>query len=591
MRFDDPHSFARPWETSVQHLALDLEVDFGQRQLTGTATLGLKRSDGASELVLDTRDLAIDQVQGDDGKALDFAFGGDQGILGRPLVISLAPSTQSVSLSYRTSPNATALQWLEPAQTANGNHPLLFTQSQAILARTWVPLQDSPAVRFTYEAQVRVPTGMIALMSARNPRRRNGDGKYSFKMTQPIPSYLMALAVGNLEFQSLGPRTGVYAEPETIDAASWELAGTESMIAAAENLYGAYRWGRYDLLILPPSFPFGGMENPRLTFATPTILAGDRSLVSLVAHELAHSWSGNLVTNASWNDFWLNEGFTTYFEHRIMEALYGTEHAEMLALISRQELDHEIETLGASSPDTHLQLSLAGRDPDDGMNLIAYDKGFFFLRMLEEAVGRSAWDDFVRRYFDEFAFQSMSTERFLDYLETTLLAPAGTSSERLHVDDWVFGPGLPADAPRPSSPALARVEQEIQRLLAGTPAAELATEGWETQRKLHFLRNLPGALKERQLADIDKTFGFTETGNCEILAAWLLLTIRHAYQPADAALERFLMSQGRRKFLKPLYDELARTEAGSKRAIEIFERAKPGYHPVAAHTIEALLRC
>ncbi len=590
MRFDDPHSFARPWETSVQHLALDLEVDFGQRQLTGTATLELKRSDGASELVLDTWGLAIDQVQGNDGKALDFAFGEDQGILGRPLVISLAPSTQSVSLSYRTSPNATALQWLEPAQTANGNHPLLFTQSQAILARTWVPLQDSPAVRFTYEAQVRVPTGMIALMSARNPRRRNGDGKYSFKMTQPIPSYLMALAVGNLEFQSLGPRTGVYAEPETIDAASWELAGTESMIAAAENLYGAYRWGRYDLLILPPSFPFGGMENPRLTFATPTILAGDRSLVSLVAHELAHSWSGNLVTNASWNDFWLNEGFTTYFEHRIMEALYGTDHAEMLALISRQELDHEIETLGASSPDTHLQLSLAGRDPDDGMNLIAYDKGFFFLRMLEEAVGRSAWDDFVRRYFDEFAFQSMSTERFLDYLETTLLAPAGTSRERLHVDDWVFGPGLPADAPRPSSPALARVEQEIQRLLAGTPAAELATEGWETQRKLHFLRNLPGALKERQLADIDKTFGFTETGNCEILAAWLLLTIRHAYQPADAALERFLMSQGRRKFLKPLYDELARTEAGCKRAVEIFERAKPGYHPVAAHTIEALLR-
>jgi aminopeptidase N len=362
------------------------------------------------------------------------------------------------------------------------------------------------------------------------------------------------------------------------------------MIAAAEKLYGPYRWGRYDILVLPPSFPFGGMENPRLTFATPTILAGDRSLVSLVAHELAHSWSGNLVTNATWNDFWLNEGFTTYFEHRIMEELYGRDQAESLALLSRQEVEQEIERLGQGSPDTHLALSLAGRDPDQGMTPVAYDKGYLFLRSIEESVGRERWDAFLARYFDRFAFQSMTTDRFLQWLQQDLLASTpGTTFETLRADEWIHGPGLPANAPRPRSQAFARVDVELAQWRQGTPAAELATGTWNTQDRLHFLKELPREVSKARLSELDAALKLTSTGNSEVLSAWLLYAIEHDYQPAYPALESFLLRQGRRKFLKPLYEALVETSAGRERALSIYQRARPGYHAVSQKTVDAIV--
>jgi aminopeptidase N len=587
---EDPHSFARPAEASVRHLQLDLDVDFDARRLSGTATLDLDRQPNATEVVLDTWGLEIEEVRDGGGAPARFELGSDQGLLGRPLHITLGPRTDRVVVRYRTSPEATALQWLEPRQTAGGKQPYLFTQSQAILARTWIPLQDTPSVRFTYDATIRVPPALLALMSAENPRQRNADGVYTFRMPQAIPSYLMALAVGDLEFRELGPRSGVYAEPGVVEGAAWELEPTEAMIAAAERLYGPYRWGRYDLLVLPPSFPFGGMENPRLTFATPTILAGDRSLVSLIAHELAHSWSGNLVTNATWNDFWLNEGFTTYFEHRIMEELYGRDQAESLALLSRQEVEHEIERLGAQHPDTRLALSLAGRDPDEGMTPVAYDKGYLFLRSIEESVGRERWDAFLARYFDRFAFQSMTTERFLVWLQQDLLAKSpGITLESLRADAWINGPGLPANAPQPRSDAVARVDAELSRWRSGAPASALAIGDWNTQDRLHFLKQLPREITGARLAELDSAFGFTSTGNSEVLSAWLLHAIEHNYEPAYPALESFLIRQGRRKFLKPLYEALAKTEAGRRRALAIYQRSRPGYHAVSVKTVDSIL--
>jgi aminopeptidase N len=427
-------------------------------------------------------------------------------------------------------------------------------------------------------------------MSAENPRQLDPSGVYTFRMPQPIPSYLMALAVGDLEFRELGPRSGVYAEPATVKAAAWELEPTEAMIAAAERLYGPYRWGRYDLLVLPPSFPFGGMENPRLTFATPTILAGDRSLVSLVAHELAHSWSGNLVTNATWNDFWLNEGFTTYFEHRIMEELYGRDQAESLALLSRQEVEQEVARLGPRNADTHLVLALAGRDPDQGMTAVAYDKGYLFLRLIEESVGRERWDAFLGRYFDRFAFQSMTTGRFLEWLQRDLLANTpGTTLASLRADEWLHGPGLPSNAPLPHSDAFARVEAEVERWRAGTPAGELASGDWNTQDRLHFLQQLPHQVDTARLAELDRALGLTASGNSEVLSAWLLYAIDHDYQTAYPAVESFLVRQGRRKFLKPLYEALGKTAAGRERALAIYRKARPGYHAVSVKTVDAIL--
>ena len=594
----DPHSYGRPNEVAVRHLDLDLTVDFDARRLTGRATLGLdRRSEEAERLVLDTWKLDVTKVTRGDGSAAPFELGAEDPVLGRALTIEIGPAggegADTVVVEYSTHPEATALQWLEPAQTATGK-PFLFTQSQAILARSWIPLQDSPGVRFTYEALIRTPRapeGLLAVMSAENPTEVSADGVYRFEMPQPVPSYLTALAVGDLEFRSLGARSGVYAEPPGIEAAAHELADTERMIEAAEALYGPYRWGRYDLLVLPPSFPFGGMENPRLTFATPTIIAGDRSLVALVAHELAHSWSGNLVTNANWDDFWLNEGFTVYLERRIMERLYGRPYAEMLWQLGGQDLRDTIEEEEAR--DTWLHLDLEGRNPDDGMNDVAYEKGALLLRLLEETVGRERFDAFLRVYFDRFAFRSMDSAGFLDHLTRELLEPEGLGREELRLDEWIYGPGIPDNAPEIASEAFEKVEAEIEAFRGGKPAAELATAEWTTHEWLHFLRHLPQDLPPERMADLDRAFGFTATRNSEVLAAWLELAIESGYQrrspEVDRALADFLIRQGRRKFLKPLYEKLAETPEGRERAREIYAEARPTYHSVSRGTIDEVL--
>jgi leukotriene-A4 hydrolase len=538
--------------------------------------------------VLDTNGLTIDRITLDDGTETTFALGDAKPHLGRPLTITIEPGTKSVKIRYESAPDAAAVQWLAPAQTAGGQHPFLFTQSQAILARTWVPCQDTPGVRMTYDATIRVPQGLMAIMSAENPSTANADGVYTFRMPQPIPSYLLALAVGDLAFRALSDNSGVWAEKPMIDAAHYELADTPKMIEAAERLYGPYRWGQYDVLVLPPSFPFGGMENPRLTFATPTILAGDRSLVSLVAHELAHSWSGNLVTNATWNDFWLNEGFTVYFERRIMEEVFGRDYSEMLALLGYQDLEATVAELPAR--DTHLFLDLTDRDPDEAATKLAYEKGYFLLRLIEETVGREAWDAFLREYFDRHAFESMTTAAFVAELREKLLSSHPGSEDAIGVEQWVHTSGIPANAPRVHSDAFTKVEAQVNAFAGGAPAEQLVTQNWSTHEWIHFLRHLPKSMHYGQLVDLDEAFHFSDSGNSEILHEWLMQAIEHKYEPAYPALERFLLRQGRRKFLKPLYQKLAETPEGFERARAIYEKARPMYHSVSYRTIDGILK-
>ena len=578
---------------SVRHLALHLTVDFATQTLAGHATWQLNRSDtAAAELRLDSRDLRIEQVllgEADTGTPTEFELGPADPVLGQALRIQLRPDTTAVTVRYRTGPGAAALQWLRPEQTA-GTQPFLFTQSQAILARTWLPCQDSPGVRFTYEAQITVPAHLLALMSASNPQQLSASGQYEFRMEQPIPAYLMALAVGDLQFAPLSARTGVYAEPATLPGAVDEFADLEQMVAAAEELYGPYRWERYDLLVLPPSFPFGGMENPRLTFVTPTILAGDRSLTSLVAHELAHSWSGNLVTNATWNDFWLNEGFTVYFERRIMERLYGPSYADMLQALGHAGLGQTMADLGSQSPDTHLYLDLAGRDPDEGMNDIAYEKGDYFLLTLEQLVGRPALDTFIKEYFARHAFQSMDTASFLVYLRRELLDRHPGLEARLRPGEWIYGPGIPDNAPPISSARFAAVDAAGQNWQEGTPASRLPTADWSSHEWVRFLHSLPAGATAAQLGELDAAFGFTNSGNSEMLAAWLPRTIAAGYGPAEGALHDFLTRVGRRKFLTPLYKALLAAPAdGPARARRLYAEARPNYHAVATSTLDALL--
>ncbi len=600
----DPHSYASQSARRVRHLRLQLAVDFASRTLAGTATWLLAEATAGSapgataEFILDTRDLQIGRVslgETADGPAAAYHLDPVDPVLGQGLRIGVPASTAAVCIAYRTVPEAAALQWLSPAQTA-GVHPFLFTQSQAILARTWLPCQDSPGIRFTYEATVEVLGAergqLLTLMSAENPQATAPDGCYQFRMAQPIPAYLLALAVGRLDFAPLSGRTGIYAEPATLPQARYEFADLEQMAIAAEQLYGKYQWGRYDLLVLPTSFPFGGMENPRITFVTTTILSGDRSLNSLVAHELAHSWSGNLVTNATWNDFWLNEGFTVYFERRIMERLYGSSYADMLQVLGEADLRETIVELGEKSPDAHLRLHLAGRDPDEGLNDIAYEKGCLLLLTLELLVGRPRLDAFIKEYFARFSFQSMTTDRFIAYLTEQLLDPTPGLAERLHLAAWIDGPGLPANAPVAHSARFDAVDAALAQLAAGTAPADLqpTTTEWSSHEWVHFLQGLPATLTAADLGAHDMAFHFTASGNAEILAAWFPLALRAGYGAADAALENFLRHVGRRKFLVPLYRALLATPGGRARAQRIYKEARPNYHSVATGTIDALLK-
>jgi leukotriene A-4 hydrolase/aminopeptidase len=598
----DVHSFANPSAVRVIHVDLDWDVLFDQKILKGSATLTVERISQTEPLILDTRDLKIEKVETSAGgttySAATFTVGASDKILGASLTIPLPAGANRVSIHYSTSPGASGLQWLGPAQTAGKKDPFMFTQSQAIHARSWIPLQDTPSVRVTYNARVRTPRNLLAVMSAENDARAPRDGDYSFRMRQPIPSDLIALAVGDLHFRSLGRRTGVYAEPQVVARAARELSDTERMVVATERLYGPYRWGRYDILVLPASFPYGGMENPRLTFATPTILAGDKSLVSLIAHELAHSWSGNLITNATWRDFWLNEGFTTYLERRIQEAVYGRARAEMEATLGLRDLNEAIASL--EDRDEILHIDLKGRDPDEGSNDIPYEKGALFLRHLEETFGRARFDQFLKSYFNHFAFQSITTEQFVAYLKQNLLDKHPALAARVPVDEWINRPGIPANAPKPTSPAFARVETQAQRWLShGIPATRIQTVRWTTQEWLHFLKfvqehveriGTAGPPPAPRMAELDSAFNMTQSGNSEIAFQWLLMSIRNHYEPAQARLEEFLLSVGRRKFIRPLYQELAKTPAGKARAMEIYRRARPTYHPIAVTSIDADLK-
>lgn len=589
----DIHSLSDPNQARVTHLQWNAAVDFDSKTINAEATWQIEAAEDADILLLDTKDLIIEKVTLNNNTPAEYKLSENDSILGQALAILLRPGTTQVTITYKTSPGAEALQWLSKEQTAGKTQPFLFTQSQAILARSWVPCQDSPGIRFTYNATVQVPANLLALMSAANPKEKNPEGLYHFEMNQPIPSYLLALAVGDITYKPISNRSGIYAEPSLVDKAAWEFADLEKMIAGAEELYGKYQWEQYDVLVLPPSFPFGGMENPRLTFATPTILAGDRSLTSLIAHELAHSWSGNLVTNATWNDFWLNEGFTVYFETRIMEKLYGKPYGEMLAALNLHDLQEEIKTMEADNlkEDTKLFLNLKDRSPDDGVTSIAYNKGYYFLRTIEEQHGgREKFDQFVKDYFSANAFSVMDTDTFIEFIKQYYQSKFNITLPDSLFNAWIYTTGLPKSHAQPQSTAFERVDQIVAQWKSSKPISKEVVDAWSTHEWLHFLNSLPLQLTQEQLQVLDQLGNFTNSGNAEIITAWGVLAIRNEYQKANPKIEKFLITTGRRKFLMPLYTEMIKTLEGKASAEAIYRVARSNYHFVAVNSLDKLLK-
>jgi aminopeptidase N len=591
----DYHSYANVDEARVEHVNLDLDVDFASRTLSGQAALRVALKPGARRVVLDTRDLTIRGVQAFTGTAMEsmaFSLAPADESLGSALTIDLPPQivgSARLIIDYATSPTASGLQWLTPQQTAGKKHPFLFSQSQAIHARSWMPVQDTPSVRMTYTATIRTPPQLRAVMSAFNDPQAPRDGEYEFEMPQAIPAYLIAIGVGDLHFKAMSDRTGIYAEPVLLDAAAAEFADTERMLQISESLYGPYRWGRYDLLILPPSFPFGGMENPRLSFITPTVIAGDKSLVALIAHELAHSWSGNLVTNATWRDLWLNEGFTSFLTDRIMHSVYGEGRAQMEYFLDVQGLEKEL----ADTPpgDQMLAVDLRGRDPDDVFSSVPYTKGQLFLTWLEQRYGRERFDKFLRGYFDQFAFRSITTEQFVAFLERELLSAYPGVVTAAQVNEWIFEPGLPDDRPRPYSDAFDVIRQFTNDWLDGDKTLAVSgSDAWSVHEWLYFLNNLPQDMDPSRMSELDAAFELTASRNNEIAHSWFLQAIRHDYEPAFAPMETYLVGIGRRKLIVPLYEALMQSDSGAAFARRVYARARPGYHPLAVGTVDAIVQ-
>ncbi|HEY0628280.1 MAG TPA: leukotriene A4 hydrolase C-terminal domain-containing protein, partial [Sphingomicrobium sp.] len=543
----DTHSYAKPLEARVANVDLDLALDFDAKTVAGKAALDVVAKPGVREVVLDSKGLEISGVADAKGKALKWTLGAEDPEKGAPLTVSLpGDGKQRIVVSYRSKPDAAALQWLTPEQTAGKKHPYLLSQGQPTLNRTWIPTQDSPGIRQTWSATVTAPEPLKVVMSGERLTPEGepaGEGRraYRFRMDKPVAPYLIAIAAGDLAFREIGPRTGVWTEPAMLDRAHAELADTEKMVEAAEKLYGPYRWGRYDVIVLPPSFPYGGMENPTLTFLTPTFIAGDKSLVGLVAHELAHSWSGNLVTNATWADSWLNEGFTSYFENRIMEAIYGPKRAAQEAALSFDEMEKAFEEEGQNAPITRLHLAAAEANPDGGASGIVYDKGAIFLRTMEKLVGRERFDAWLRSYFDRYAFQPMTSAKFLADFRQNLVKGDKALEEKLQLDHWVYEPGLPDNVARPDPAAFAEVDKAVAAYTAGSaPPADFAN--WTTAEKLRFINGLPRKLPAARLDELNRQLRLNDAGNNEVLFAWLDLAVANRYQPAVPALERFLLT-------------------------------------------------
>lgn len=587
MEFKDPASYADLSQGKIKHILFRISVDFSTRTLEIESTYQMQEPVQGS-LFLDSYKIDLKEARSD-GHEIEWEFDARDETLGERLHLRGLEGASTFTLTFRTSPEARALQWLSANQTAGGTHPFLFSQCQAIHARSIFPCQDTPSVRFTYSAEMDVPQGLVAAMAAEqvgiDESGGYGSTAFRFRMPQPIPSYLFALAVGNLDFRELGPRTGVYAEPEIIEAAAWEFAENETKILEAEKLLGPYLWERYDLLILPPTFPYGGMENPRLTFLTPTAILGTRGMISLITHELAHAWTGNLVTNATWQDFWLNEGWTTYAETRITEVLEGKDSVDLHLAFNEKQLLAIMERVGMDSPLTQLKLP-AEKDADSFTTSIPYYKGCFFLQECEYAVGRERFDAFIHKYIASFQFQSLTTEAFLDFLKAEL----PEVFEKVDVHEWIYETGLPEKRHRPKSRLYEEVQKALNEYERGIKPTKEQLQSWHRYQILSFLQGLPRNLPVEDCRYFDKILELDKRNDVAIFSYFYVIAIASGYQEILPRVEEFMGKIGRMLYILPVVRVMIETDWSREQIRPLFERVRDRHHQITIHAIEGFLK-
>jgi leukotriene-A4 hydrolase len=601
----DYHSFSNIEQFKVTHIELNLRADFRNKVLFGEAALEIKRLDpGAAELVLDTRDLDVRDVSEKPSNVMGalsksettwvsrpFHLDKADPLLGSPLVIDLPPnrkSTETIKIEYVTSPGAPSLHWVDDRLTSGKHHPFMYTLSSPIGARGWMPVQDTPLARATFSALIHTDRELLAVMTARNDPEVKHNGEYSFVMRDAIPPSLMALAVGDLRFKATGARSGVYAEKPLVADAAKEFIDTDALLAAAERMFGPYRFERFDVVVMPPTFPIAEAGYPRAAFVSPTALPGDRSRESIVARALAESWAGDLVSGATARDAWISAGLAGYMQARIVEAVYGAPQAATERALAEKSLHADLARMSAA--DQALAVDLRGRDPGLGLREAPDRKAALLFAYLDGKFGRERFDGFLKSCFDHFAFKSITTEEFLAYLKENLLDKSPGLVTPAEVSAWVGEPGLPKNAPLAAQPIYEPVDAARTAWLGGKLAAKkLDTRGWVTPQWVYFLDNMPAALRREQLQDLDQAFDFTRTPNAEIASSWFMLVIKNTYQPSYARLEEFLKTTGRRSLIEPLYVELMKTPAGEALAKRVYPQARPAYQAQTAALLDAIV--
>uniref|UniRef100_A0A3P8Z2K2 Aminopeptidase B n=1 Tax=Esox lucius TaxID=8010 RepID=A0A3P8Z2K2_ESOLU len=605
IQWDDVSTSSSFRQFKIKHFHLDLSLDFEQRTLRGTETLQLKCiQDSQTELLMDIhpslsiQDVSFCGTEEDSGSVKvefltrNFTSYGTTLVVKCPSPCKIEEDIQVV-IQFVAS-DGPGVCWLKPEQTAGKAKPYVFTQGQAVLNRSFFPCFDTPAVKSTYSASVKVPDGFTAVMSASKGEHRKADNTFLFTMEQPIPSYLVALAVGDLVSAEVGPRTRVWTEPCLLQAATEEYDGViEEFLAVGEKLFGPYVWGRYDVLFMPPSFPFGGMENPCLTFVTPCLLAGDRSLADVIVHEICHSWFGNLVTNANWGDFWLNEGFTMYAQRRVCTEIYGEAYASLEAATGRALLRQHMDNTGEDHPLNKLRVKIKpGVDPDDTYNETPYEKGFCFVSYLAHLAGeQSRFDAFLKAYIDKFKFRSIMAEDALEfYLEyfPDLKKKDVHKIEGLEFDTWLNVSGWPPYLPDLSAgQSLMKPAEQLSELwgaegLDMTSIRKINIQAWKTYQTAYFLEKI---IEKSPLprGNIEKLEGeyphIVKSNNAELRLRWAQIIAKNQHQPGYQHVRNFLSCQGKQKYTLPVYRALWNgSEETRALATEIFNATSHQLH-------------
>lgn len=599
----DPNSFSESEKIITKHVDLDWDVDFTKKVIKGSATYKFKiLKDDLTTILLDVSGINISDVSilaSGNEIPINFMISDEVKNIGSKLTLDLPCDSSgelTVRINYETSPEAAALQWLTAEQTLGKKHPYLFSQCQAINARSLFPCQDSPAVKFTYNGHVRYPSELKGLMSA--ILTESGEGYAKFEQTVPIPSYLLAIAVGDVVSRTLGPNCRVWAEEGIIDECAEEFSETPLMLQVASEICGPYVWKQYDLLVMPPSFPFGGMENPCLTFITPTLLAGDKSLADVVAHEISHSWTGNLVTKKNFEHFWLNEGFTVFVEGKIVGRMHGDKERDFHSIRNLTELRENIRTQLADTPElTKLIVDLTNCSPDDSFSSVPYIKGSTFLRYIEDTIGGpDIFEPFFKFYLNKYKYKSITTDDFKRTLYEFFLDNDNVMSklEKIDFDTWLYGEGMPPTIPNFDS-SLATVCVNLANLWATKSAQELVDLPdikikITVQQLIDFLSKL---IEKRDIKDLNKekvellesTYNVNTTKNAEIRFRFLRLCIRARLLSRMDEIIRFANSNFRMKYVRPIYRDLVAWPEAKPIAIQNYEIVKNQMMKICAYTV------